>query len=57
MNKRQLTLVGSKKMQQLAQRYKLVIQYRGTNFIGWQKQSLEATSEKRSVQGLLEVWP
>lgn len=42
-------------MNQLAQRYKLVVQYKGTNFIGWQKQSLEATTEKRSIQGLLEV--
>eukprot|EP01127_Copromyxa_protea_P023074 TRINITY_DN8544_c0_g1_i2.p1 TRINITY_DN8544_c0_g1~~TRINITY_DN8544_c0_g1_i2.p1 ORF type:complete len:212 (+),score=28.00 TRINITY_DN8544_c0_g1_i2:86-721(+) len=38
---------------QLGQRYKLVIQYRGTNFIGWQKQPNE--TKKRSVQSLLEA--
>ena len=48
-------------MQALAQRYKLVISYKGTNFNGLQKQIFQEKDCKKngtnpgSVQGCLEV--
>jgi tRNA U38,U39,U40 pseudouridine synthase TruA len=37
------------------QRYKIVLQYFGTKYIGWQRQKEEASSKKHSVQWHFEV--